>query len=110
MGCFFEIVLEMLIEGILYVVMSVYQKIAHVLVPNQEISQKTKHKIRDVLTIISVFLTLILFLGVIFLLPGDSKINMVGRYMTFVPLSILGLQVILSVIIIVVRAVKHRED
>jgi hypothetical protein len=40
MGCVFEIFIEMLIEGILNLVMFVYLKLAHVLVPTKKITKK----------------------------------------------------------------------
>mgnify|MGYP003307475438 CR=1 FL=1 len=49
MGCLFEIFIEIFIEGILNLVMFVYLKVAHVLVPNKDISPKAENRIRNIM-------------------------------------------------------------
>ena len=44
MGCLFEIFIEIFIEGILNLVMFIYLKLAHMLVPNKKIPKKQKPK------------------------------------------------------------------
>ena len=107
MGCLFEIFIEIFIEGILNLVMFVYLKVAHILVPNKDISPKTENRIRNMITIISVLLVLTLFIGVIILLPDDAIFNTIGKYMTFIPLSIIGLQVVLSIVVMIAKLVKR---
>lgn len=109
MGCLFEFFFEVFIEGILNVVMHIYLKLSYIFIPQKEISKKTKNKIRDIITTISVFLFLSLFIGVIFLLSPDAIINIIGKYLTFIPLSIIGMQIILGIIVTVVKAVKHQK-
>ena len=109
MGCLFEVFVEMFIEGIVYLVMFVYLKVAYVLVPSKEISPKVENKIRNIITTVSVLLALTLFIGVILLLPGDSIFNTIGKYMTFISLSVLGLQVVLSIVIMIVKLLKHHK-
>ena len=106
MGCLFEIFVEILIEGILNLVMFIYLELAHVLVPNKKITEKAENKARNIITTISVLLVLSLFIGLIFLLSDDTTFNAIGKYMTFIPLSILGLQVVLSIVVMIVKLVK----
>ena len=109
MGCLFEMFLEVFIEGILSLFMFVYLKVAHVLVPNKTISQKSRDKIKNMITIISALLLITMFIGITFLSPDDAMLNTVGKYMTFIPLSIIGLQVVLSIVVMIVKIVKRRK-
>ena len=109
MGCLFEIFFEILIEGILSLVMSVYLKVAYILVPNKEVTEKEKDRVKNIITTVSAILVLILFIVVILLLSGEESFSTFGKYMTFIPLSVIGLQIILSVVVLIVRAVKRRK-
>ena len=109
MGCLFEMFFEILIEGILNLFMFVYLKVAHVLVLNKIIPPKTENKIRNIITTVSVLLVLALFIGIIFLLPDDVMFNTIGKYMTFISLSIIGLQVVLSIVVMIVKLVETRK-
>ena len=88
-------------------VMFIYLKLAHMLVPNKKIPKKTETKVRNIITIVSVLLVLSLFIGLIFLLPGDAALNAIGKYMTFIPLSIIGLQIVLSIVVMIAKLVKR---
>ena len=109
MGCLFEIFIEIFIEGILNLVMFIYLKLAHMLVPNKKISEKTETKVRNIITIVSLLLLVSLSIGLAFLAPDDTTVNAIGKYMTFIPLSIIGLQVVLSIIVMIVKLVKHHK-
>ena len=109
MGCLFELFMEIFIEGILNLVMFVYLKAAHILVPNKVISLKVENKIRNIITTVSVLLVLTLFIGIIFLLLDDTIFNTIGKYMTFMPLSIIGLQIVLSIIVMIVKLLKRHK-
>ena len=109
MGCIFEMFVEMLIEGILNLVMFVYLKLAHVLVPTKKITKKTESKIKNVITTISALWVLTLFYGVMFLLSDDATFNAIGKYMTFIPLSIIGLQILLSILVMIIKLIKRHK-
>ena len=109
MGCLFEIFAEILIEGILNLVMFIYLKLAHVLVPNKQITEKAENIARNIITTVSVLLVLSLFMGLIFLLHDDITFRTIGKYMTFIPLSIIGLQVVLSIAVMIVKLVKRNK-
>ena len=112
MSCLIELFLEIFIEGILSLVMSACLKLVHVFVPSKEITPKMKEKIKNTITTISVLLILILFIGVIFLLPpDDTNLNTIGKYMTIIPLSIIGLQIVLGIIITIVKCLHaHKKQ
>lgn len=107
MGCLFEIFIEIFIEGILNLVMFIYLKLAHMLVPNKKIPKKTETKVRNIITIVSVLLVISLVIGLTFLLQDDAAVNAIGKYMTFIPLSIIGLQVVLSIVVMIAKLVKR---
>ena len=73
----------------------------------KKILKKTETKVRNIITLVSVLLVLSLFIGLIFLLPDDTAFNAIGKYMTFIPLSIIGLQVVLSIVVMIVKLVKR---
>ena len=109
MGCLFEILIELFINGILELVMFIYLKLTSLFVPNKVVSPKTKNKIQNIVTTISVLLTLTLFIGLLFLLPDEPLFHTIGQYMTFIPLTILGVQVVLGIAIIVVKSIKKKK-
>ena len=110
MGCLIELFLEIFIEGILSLVMSACLKLVHVFVPSKEITPKMKEKIKNTITTISVLLILILFIGVTFLLPPENtKLHMVGKYMTVIPLLIIGLQIVLGIIVTIIKIVNRHK-
>ena len=110
MGRLFEILLELVVNGILELVMFVYLKLTSLFVPNKVVSPKEKNKIQNIVTIISVLLTLTLFIGLLFLLPDNPLFHTIGQYMTFIPLSILGIQVVLGIAIIIAKVIKKNSD
>ena len=110
MGCLFEIFVEIFVEGILNLVMFVYLKVARILVPSKNVSPEEENKIRNIITTVSVLSVLTLVIGGVFLLPDDALFNTIGKYMTFIPLSFIGLQVVLSIIVIIVKLLKcHKK-
>ncbi len=109
MGCLFEVFLQVFVEGVLELFMSVYVKLAHVFVPDKKVTEKTAKKAKDIITTISALLILTLFLGLLFLLPDNEIFNLVGKYMTFIPLAIIGLQIILGIIVTVIKIIKRRK-
>ena len=62
---------------------------------NKKITKKTESKIKNVITTISALWVLTLFYGVMFLLSDDATFNAIGKYMTFIPLSIMVLSLVL---------------
>ena len=109
MGCLFEIFLQIFVEGTLGLFMFVYLKLAHILVPDKVITEKAEQKIKNVITTISVLLVLVLFIGFLFLLPNNKIFNAIGKYMVFIPLVIIGLQIVLGIIVTIAKIVERRK-
>ena len=110
MGCLFEVFFEIFIECIMELVLYVYLKIATVVVPNKEITEKTKKRVENNVKTVSLILVLILFIGALFLLADEEPFYTVGKYMTLVPLCVLGIQAALGISVLTVRIIKRRKD
>lgn len=103
MGCLIEFILQLFIEGTVGLFMSVYLKLSSSLIPNSVQSKKVETKIKNTITTISAFEVLFLFLGILFLLPDDLTFNIIGKFMTFIPLSIITLQLIIGIIFTILK-------
>ena len=115
MGCLIELLLEILVEGVLELVFFLYWKLASIFIPDREISAKTKKRIENVVKIICAFLIVILIVGIVILLgtseelPEASTLNIVGKCMTFIPLTIICIQIVLGVGLMIVKAIRKRR-
>ncbi|MBQ9802092.1 MAG: hypothetical protein IJW51_03380 [Clostridia bacterium] len=109
MGCLLEIFFEIFITGILEVTTAVYFKLATVFVPDKTHSEKAKDTVKNIVITASVLLLLVLVFGIIFLLPPYPTLHLIGKYMTFIPLSIIGIQVLLGIIVTVVKIAKNKR-
>ena len=98
MGCLLEVLFQLFIEGIIELVMSIYLKFVTSIAP-----EKAKSTAKNIITTISVLLVLVLFIGIIFLLPDDPVFNTIGKYMTFIPLSIIAIQLIIGIFFTVIK-------
>lgn len=109
MGCLLEMLLEILVTGVLEVTLPIYMKITSLFVPDKECSEKTKTKIKNAVATMSVIELLVMFVGAFFLAPEDPLFNSIGRYMTFIPLAIISVQLLLGIAVTVARAIKKRK-
>ena len=111
MGCLFEILGEMFLEGFLHLFTAVYLKLAHILAPGKRISQKTEARIEKTVTVIFVLLLLTLGVGLAFCFAWSAESNptlhTVGLYMTFIPLGILCFQILLGLFVLLWKVFKR---
>lgn len=108
-GCLFEIFFEILIEGVMELVMWIYLKLMFLIVPENELSKRTEEKIRNAVTTVSIVLLIVLFIGVVLWLGKMPPWETIGKYMTLIPLSIIGVQVLLGIALMVVKIVKKQR-
>ena len=106
MSCLIEFFGELFFELIVYC----YMKLMQLIVPNKTISEKTEKTIKDTVTTVAAILFIILIIGIILLLAGDKTFNIVGRYMTFIPLSIILLQIMLGIAIKIITHYKNKSS
>ena len=109
MGCLFQLIFEILIEGVLSIVVPIYLKLTSLFLQGKTDSDLVQKKIKDVVTTVSLLLLVSAFVGALLLLPEDVRLNMIGRYMTFIPLCIIGAQIALGVVVIIIKAVKRQH-
>lgn len=108
MGCLFEFLFEVVFELLLELVGYVYIKLMTLIVPERSVTERTKEQIKRFVTIFSALLAVVLIVGGILFLSGVGVLKTVGKYMTYVPLLIMGVQVLTGVILKI--ADKRKPD
>ena len=106
MGCLLELFFEIFVEGIFELIGYCYIKLMQLIVPDKKVSEKTKKTIRNIATTFSVLLAVVLIIGFILLVQEDLFVKNIGKYMTYIPLSIMVLQILLGIIVKIVDRFK----
>ncbi len=106
MGCLLELFFEIFGEGIFELIGYRYIKLMQLIVPNKKVSEKTKKTIRNIATTFAVLLAVVLIIGFILLVQEDLFVKNIGKYMTYIPLSIMVLQILLGIIVKIVDRFK----
>lgn len=76
------------------------------IVPDNIVSEKTKKIIKNTVTTIASLSMAFLIIGLVLILPDDPSIKIVGKYMTFIPLTIIVLQILLGIVVLIVKRFK----
>ena len=103
MGCIIEFILELFIEGVIYA----YISLMTLIVPEKKLSQKVKKRVRTVVVIISSLLLVSLVLGIVFIIEG---LRPLGDWLTFCPLYLIALQVVIGIVFRIVSKHRSRKD
>ena len=106
MGCLLELFFEIFVEGIFELIAYCYIKLMQLIVPDKKVSEKTKKTIRNIATTFAVLLAVVLIIGFILLVQEDLFVKNIGKYMTYIPLSIMVLQILLGIIVKIVDRFK----
>ncbi len=106
MGCVLELLFEITVEGMLELIGHIYIKLMQWIVPNKTVSDKTKKYLKKVVTTVAALLAIVLIIGLIFLVQEDALLKTIGQYMTYIPLSIIVLQVLLGIVLKVIDFCK----
>ena len=106
MGCLLELFFEIFVEGIFELIGYCYIKLMQLIVPDKKVSEKTKKSIRNIATTFAVLLAVVLIIGFILLVQEDLFVKNIGKYMTYIPLSIMVLQILLGIIVKIVDRFK----
>lgn len=107
MGCLFELFFEIIFELIIELIGTCYIKLMQLVVPNKTFSEKAIRVIRYTITTIAALLGITLIIGLILLVQADPFIKVVGKYMTYISLTIMVVQIVLG---IVVKVVFHKKN
>lgn len=99
MGCLVELFFEIFVEVTVELIGYCYIKLMCLIVPNKIVSAHTKRIIKNIVITVAALLGVILIIGLIFLIQEDLFVKKIGKYMTYIPLSIMVLQIVLGVIV-----------
>ncbi|MBP3414300.1 MAG: hypothetical protein J6L81_03755 [Clostridia bacterium] len=106
MGCIAELFFEIFVEGIVELIGYCYIKLMQLIVPDKTVPEKAKKIIKNTVTTISALLGIVLIIGLIFLLQDDPFMKSIGRYMTYIPLGIMLVQIVLGIVVKAVNSLK----
>ena len=109
MGCLFELFFEIIFEVIVEGVLALYMKLMTLLVPEHQFDEKLREKIKNGVTVFAVLLFLCSFIGFFLFLQPPSITKTVGAYMLFVPLGIMGVQMVAGIVYRIVKAIGKRR-
>lgn len=98
MGCLLELFFEIFVEGVLELIGHCYLKLMLLIVPSKTVTAREKKVLKNTVTTIAGILALVTVIGVILLIQDDPILKGIGRYMTYIPLTIMALQISLGVI------------
>ena len=104
MECLIELFFEIFVEGIFELFGYCYIKLMQLIVPNKTISKKAKRIIKGIAATIAALLVVFLIIGLVLLVQDDLFIKTVGKYMTYISLAMIVLQIAVG---IVVKIVSH---
>ena len=111
MGCLFELLFEFIFELLIEIIFAIYIKLMTLFVPDREFDEKTREKIKKGVTVFAVSLLICAVIGFILILIPDPApiVKTIGSYMLFVPLIIIGIEIIAGIIYRIVKAIKKKR-
>ena len=105
----FEILFEVVLEGAIELAVYIYTKISLAFFPDRTTSPKVKEKLKKVFTVIFAFCGLSILFGGVMMIGDEPPFSTVGKFMVFVPLSILAIQMLLSIVFAIKKAIRKRR-
>ena len=109
MGCLFELIFEIVFTVIVEVTLTIYMKLMTLIVPSHQFDEKLKERIKNGLTVFAVLLFFCPFIGFFLFLQPPSITKTIGAYMLFVPLGIMGFQILLGIVCRIISAIKKKH-
>ena len=103
MGCILEFIFQILFEGLLELIVYCYKELVKLIVPNKVFTDKTKKRLENIILTISAILVITLVIGLVFLIQSDPLIKNIGRYMTYIPLTMLAIQIALGIVMKIIN-------
>ena len=107
MGCLLELFTEVLGEGISDLIGYSYINLMQLIVPHKLVSEKTKKIIKIIANVFTTLLAVTLITGVFIWVQDDPNYENIGKYMVFVSLGIMVLQIVLGIILKIVEFFKR---
>ena len=106
MGCLAELFFEIFAEALFELIGYCYIKLMQLVVPDKTVSEIAKKRIKNTATAIAALLAVVLIIGFILFVQDDPLIKSIGKYMTFISLAIMVLQVLAGIVIKIVTHIK----
>ena len=106
MGCLLELFFEIFAEGLVELIGYCYIKLMQLIVPNKAGSVKAKRIIKGMATVIAALLIVVLPVGLVLLAQDDHLIKTIGKYMTYIPLAMIVLQITAGIVFKIVSHCK----
>lgn len=97
MGCLFELFFEMFFQVIFEGVAYIYIKLVTLVVPDHTLSEKTLATVKTIITMLFSILMIALIIGLLMVIQDDLFIKNIGWYLTYIPLTIIGVQIVLGI-------------
>lgn len=106
-----EFFIEFFFEGLIELIGYSYVKVVSWILPKHKFSEKLHKRFKTGILILFVISILTLIFGIGLLTDGDPYEAKIGSYMTFIPLAVIGLQLLLGILakIITILCCKRRE-
>lgn len=103
MGCLFELVFEILLEGSIELLARCYIELLQFIIPRKMLSERVKKAIRitSLVFVLSVIFTFCV--GLAFLIQSDPDITNIGRHIVRISLIVMAVQLVLGVLAWIIR-------
>ena len=101
-----ELIVEFLGEIFIEVFMTFFMWLMQLIVPEKVLREKAEKTLRKAVTVFSAILFIALVIGVILLVQEDEKIKIIGRFLTYIPLAIIIIQIVSGIILKLVNDFK----
>ena len=98
--------LELLFEGIFELILYSYIKLMQLIIPKKTVSQKARKIIKIIVSGFSTILIFTIIIGIALFTEEDPYIQNLGKYMTFIPLAIIAVQILLGIFVRILRHFK----
>ncbi len=89
---------------------SIFIKIARLFSPHKTLSAKVKDSIRNIVKIAYALMFISIIVGIMLLCFEHTVLNIMGRYLVFVPLFIIALIFISGIVLFFARLIKRRKN
>ncbi len=103
MGCLFELVFEILLEGLIELLARCYIELLQFIIPRKMLSEQAKKAIRITSFVFVLSLIFVFCVGLAFLIQSDPDITNIGRYIVRISLIVMAVQLVLGVLAWIIR-------
>ena len=103
MGCLLEFFMEFIFEIAVEAIGCAYIKLVTLILPRHTFSPRFRKRLDNTVTIVFDLLGVVLIVGACFLVQKDQLFHRIGQFITFIPLALIGVQVLAGIIVKVFR-------